>query len=157
MTRPITIDDCRAWGSCYTVRGNGAYLLDLFLSGSATPREILDEERLSLADRGWILSRALAEWDRPGLVAWARESADISAAAYIATAAAAYIAAHAARAAANAAAANAADAAARDADLAATLAADAAYIATAAADSDAWDRAYRERLEACVVRLEKLS
>jgi hypothetical protein len=119
VTRRITLEDCRAWGSCYTKEGDDAFLLALFPRGSATPREIIDEERLPLRDRGWILSRALAEWDHEGLVAWARESSDSFA---------------------SAAAACAAAAAARWADAAAE-----------------YSRTYRERLEACVVRLEALS
>jgi hypothetical protein len=130
MTRPITIADCRAWGSCYTVRGEEAYLIDLFPAGEATPRAILDESRLSLTDRGWILSRALAEWDSDGLVAWARESADLAGAVYAADAA----------------------------DYAADYAALAAYAAAndAATRAASYDRTYRERLEACVARLEAI-
>jgi hypothetical protein len=191
MTRQITIEDLRAWGSCYTKDGNDAFLLDLFPAGEASPRQIIDEERLSLHDRGRILSRALAEWDRPGLAEWARESTvrdDADDAATVAAraanraaartalysartalyaaladdAAAALYAAHAAPAAPAADAEAAADDAEADAidyaaDAAARGAYDADYDDYAAVRAAVWGLAYRERLEACVVRLEKLS
>jgi hypothetical protein len=143
MTRLITIEDLRAWGE-------DSAFLDGYGGEAATLRQILDESRLSLRDRGRVLSRALAERDRPGLVAWAQESADLAARfSYDNAADYADLAARAA-----ACAGSAADGA-DYADYAAAYAA--AYAAYAAeASTTTWVRAYTERLEACVTRLEQI-
>jgi hypothetical protein len=145
VTRRITIDDLRTWRL-------PPWICARFPSG-ATPRQVLDEERLSLADRGWILSRALAEWDRAGLADWARESTDLDTDRIYAPAR------YASASADLAAAVPAADLAAAvpAADLAAAYAAaSAAHAAERSAYSSTRDRTYRKRLEACVARLEAI-
>jgi hypothetical protein len=103
-----------------------------------TARELLVDEQVPLRDRGRALSRMLAERDPASLVSWARESVTDPGYGYYADDAALAVEAS-------------------DYAAAAARAVDAAYYGALAVYRDrVWTEAFRDRLAACVARLEAL-
>ena len=77
MTALITYDQIAALQPCW-IRDGRAHLLREYVGSGVTARQISDDERVSVADRRWLLTNLLSRGpraDRMALVRWAAQCA----------------------------------------------------------------------------------